>query len=101
MSDLIKRLRRYSCESDDPTEPLAELVKDLHEAADRIEELESKVESLLGICGDPRDKARIAALEGEVEGLRVALNKVANCPGVYAWNPCKVIARAALEKDDE
>jgi chromosome segregation ATPase len=45
MSDLIERLRRYSCQSDDPTAFVAELIKDLHDAADRIEELEAQVHS--------------------------------------------------------
>ena len=49
MTNLLERLRRYSCESDDPTEPLAELVKDLHEAADRIAELEAANERLLEV----------------------------------------------------
>jgi hypothetical protein len=47
MNDLVKRLRRYSCQSDDPTDPVEELIKDLHDAADRIEELEAEKKTAL------------------------------------------------------
>lgn len=45
MTDIVKRLRRYSCESDDPSEALAELVKDMHDAADEIERLRAVVDA--------------------------------------------------------
>jgi cell shape-determining protein MreC len=53
MNDLVKRLRRYSCQSDDPTDPVEELIKDLHDAADRIEELKAENKRLRDILSDP------------------------------------------------
>jgi hypothetical protein len=59
MSDLIERLRRYCC-CDQQGQLIAELVGDMHEAADEIERLREALERIASGCDLSNEAQAIA-----------------------------------------
>jgi hypothetical protein len=59
MSDLIERLRRYCC-CDGQGQLIAELVGDMHEAADEIERLREALERIASGCDLSNEAQAIA-----------------------------------------
>jgi hypothetical protein len=115
MTDLVKRLRRYRLQEGDGETGghLAELIADLHWAADEIERLrkgweslewESKqeIERLEARClklynANEKQGERIA----ELERLEAALRQIAANTCCAPCQEARLVARAALEQEDE
>jgi predicted nuclease with TOPRIM domain len=86
MSDLIERLRRYCC-CDGQGQLIAELVGDMHEAADEIERLRAE---RLAFATESEER------QAKIERLREALERIAS--GCDLSNEAQAIAHNALSQ---
>jgi septal ring factor EnvC (AmiA/AmiB activator) len=93
MSDLIERLRRYCC-CDQQGQLIAELVGDMHEAADEIERLEKDIDESNDENAGYID--RLFEQKAEIERLREALERIAS--GCDLSNEAQAIAHNALSQ---